>query len=83
MVGICDVDTYKAVADQKNIIVNLQLRNAQENSKHLVALATGGLQGEESISKVQSGDQTIILFDGDSVAGKMDVKSTGWCGPIV
>jgi hypothetical protein len=75
MVGICDVDTYKSVADQKNIIVNLQLRNAQENSKLYVALATGGLQGEESISKVQSGDQTIILFEGDSVAGKMDVKS--------
>lgn len=75
MVGINDVDTYKAIADQKNIIINLQLRNAQENSKLYVALATGGLQGEESIQKVQSGDQTIILFEGESVAGKMDVKS--------
>jgi hypothetical protein len=75
MVGINDVDTYKAIADQKNIIVNLQLRNAQENSKLYVALAMGGLSGEESIQKIQSGDQTIILFEGDSVAGKMDVKS--------
>ncbi len=75
MMGIADVDTYKAIADQKNIIVNLQLRNAQENSKLYVALAMGGLTGEESIQKIQSGDQTIILFEGDSVAGKMDVKS--------
>lgn len=75
MVGINDVDTYKAIADQKNIITNLQLRNAQENSKLYVALATGGLTGEESIQKIQSGDQTIILFEGDTVAGKMDVKS--------
>jgi len=75
MVGLNDVDTYKAIADQKNIIINLQLRNAQENSKLYVALAMGGLQGEESIQKIQSGDQTIILFEGDSVAGKMDVKS--------
>ena len=52
MVGLNDVDTYKAIADQKNIIVNLQLRNAQENSKLYVALAMGGLTGEESIQKM-------------------------------
>jgi hypothetical protein len=75
MLGMNDVDTYKAIADQKNIIVNLQLRNAQQNSKLYVALAMGGLTGEESIQKIQSGDQTIVLFEGDSVAGKMDVKS--------
>lgn len=75
MVGINDVDTYKAIADQKNIITNLQLRNAQENSKLYVAVATGGVTGEEGIEKIQSGDQTIILFEGDTVAGKMDVKS--------
>ena len=80
MVGLNDVDTYKAIADQKNIVVNLQLRNAQENSKLYVALATGGLSGEESIQKVQSGDQTIILFEGDTVAGKMDVKSGAGAG---
>lgn len=75
MVGINDVDTYKQIADQKNIITNLQLRNAQQNSKLYVALATGGITGEEGIEKIQSGDQTIILFEGDSVNGKMDVKS--------
>ena len=75
MLGMNDVDTYKAIDDQKNIIVNLQLRNAQQNSKLYVALAMGGLTGEESMQKIQSGDQTIVLFEGDSVAGKMDVKS--------
>ena len=75
MFGICDVDTYKTIADQKNIISNLQLRNAQENSKLYVALATGGVNGEESLQKIQNGDQTIILFEGDNVNGKMSVQS--------
>ena len=47
----------------------------KQNSKLYVALAMGGVQGEESIQKIQSGDQTIILFEGDTVAGKMEVKS--------
>lgn len=75
MFGIADVDTYKSIADQKNIITNMQIRNAQENSKLYVAVATGGVTGEESLNKIQKGDQTILLFDGDSVQGKMTVAS--------
>lgn len=75
MFGLSDVETYKTVADQKNIMTNLAIRNAQENSKLYVALATGGVTGEESLSKVQNGDQTIILFEGDTVNGKMSVQS--------
>ena len=77
MFGLADLDTYKSIADQKNIITNLQLRNAQENSKVYVALATGGIEGEESIQKIQKGDQTIILFSGDNIGNKMSVQSGG------
>lgn len=73
--GLADIDTYKAVADQKNAIVNLQLRNAQENSKVWVAIAKDGLDGEEDLEVIKQGDQTIILFNGESVAGKLAVAS--------
>lgn len=76
MFGMPDIDTYKSIADQKNIITNMQIRNAQENSKVYVALA-GGDQDEESISKIQKGEQTIIVFKGDDVTGKMSVQSGG------
>lgn len=75
MMGLSDVDTYKSIADQKNIITNMQIRNAQENSKLYVAVATGGLQGEESIQKIQKGDQTILLFEGETVGNRMTVSS--------
>lgn len=75
MFGLSDVETYKSIADNKNILVNLALRNAQENSKLYVAIATAGMDGEEDVQKVQSGDQTILLFKGDTVNGKMSVQS--------
>lgn len=75
MFGLSDVETYKSIADNKNILVNMALRNAQENSKLYVAIATAGMDGEEDVQKIQSGDQTILLFKGDSVTGKMQVSS--------
>lgn len=74
MYGIADIDTYKAIADQKNIITNLQIRNAQENSKVYIAVSKDG-GNEEDIQKIQNGDQTILLFDGESVNGKLSVQS--------
>lgn len=74
MLGMSDVDTYKTIADNKNIMTNLAIRNAQENSKLYVAVAKDGTD-EESIEKIQRGDQTILLFDGDSINGKMSVQS--------
>lgn len=74
--GMSDIDTYKQDADQKNAIVNLQLRNAQENSKVWVGLAKDAMD-EEQVQKIQQGDQTIILMPGDTVQGKMVVASAG------
>lgn len=75
MFGLSDVETYKSIADNKNILVNMAIRNAQENSKLYVAIATAGMDGEEDVQKVQSGDQTVLLFKGDTVTGKMQVSS--------
>ena len=73
--GLDDVSTYSSIVDNKNIIRNLQLRNAQENSKVWVILAKDGAGDETSIEKIQNGDQTIILVDGDTVQNKMQVSS--------
>lgn len=74
LIGMADIDTYKAIADQKNIITNLQIRNAQENSKVYVAIAKDGAN-EEDIQKIQRGDQTILFFEGETIEGKMQVSS--------
>ena len=75
--GLSDIETYKQIADQKNVIVNLQLRNAQENSKLYIAVAKDKLGDEESIEAIRQGDQTIIGFNGESVEGQMKVFSGG------
>lgn len=72
-----DIDSYKAIADQKNAIRNLQLRNAKENSKVYVGIAKEGVDGEEDIEKIQNGDQTILLFPTDNVQGRLTVQSAG------
>lgn len=74
--GLDDVKTYASIIDNKNIIRNLQIRNAQENSKVWVMIAKDGTN-EEDIQKIQVGDQTIIMKDGDTVNGKMVVQSGG------
>lgn len=73
--GLSDIETYKQIADQKNVVVNLQLRNGQENSKLYIAVAKNSLGQEESIEAIRQGDQTIIGFDGDTIEGKMKVFS--------
>ena len=74
--GLSDPETYREIADQKNMVVNLQLRNAQQNSKVWVALAKGSTN-EEEIDTVSRGEQTIIAFEGDTVKDKLQVSSPG------
>lgn len=74
--GLADIDTYKQDADQKNAIVNLQLRNAQENSKVWVGLSKEGAN-EEDLDAIKQGDQTIVKFEGGNPRDKMFVASAG------
>lgn len=76
MLGLSDVDTYSSVADQKNAIINLQIRNAQENSKVWVGLSKEGTQ-EEDIDHIKQGDQTIVLFETGNPRDRMFVASPG------
>ena len=76
MFGISDIDTYKSIADQKNSVINIQLRNAQECSKTWVGLSKEGAN-EEDIEKVQKGDNTIITFESGNPKDRMYVASAG------
>jgi len=69
MLGLSDLETYSSIADQKNVITNLQIRNAQENTKTWVGINKAGAD-EEDIEKIREGENTIILFDGDTAVGQ-------------
>lgn len=74
--GLSDIDVYKNIIDQKNMVINLQLRNAAQTCKTWVALAKNGTE-EEDIEQIRRGENTIVLFEGDTVNGKMSVASGG------
>lgn len=77
MIGIADIDTYSSIADQKNIITNLQIRNAQESTKVFIGINKGGAD-EEDVQKMREGQNTFILFDGDEPAkNRMYIASPG------
>lgn len=74
--GLADPEAFGNCIDQKNSIINLQLRNAQENSKVWVGISKMGAN-EEDIEKVQKGQQTIILFEDGKPSERMFVASPG------
>lgn len=77
-VGLSDYEVYGPIADQKNMLVNISLRNAKENSKVWVLFSKDGMS-EEDIQKVQSGEQTVIGVDGP-VGTNLEVKSAAGQG---
>ncbi len=74
--GMADIDAYKQIADQKNIITNLQIRNAQEQTKTWVGLSKEGAD-EEDIEHVKQGTNSIILFEDGDPKQRMYVASPG------
>ena len=74
--GMPDIDTYKSIADQKNIITNIQIRNAQELTKTWVGVSAS--QDEEEIQKIQKGENTVIIFPpGEKPSERMFVANAG------
>jgi len=74
MLGIPDIDTYSQIADHKNLVINQQIRNAENLNKTIFAIA-GDSTTEEEISKIRDGKNNIITMDGESVNGKLAVVS--------
>ena len=74
--GLDDIGTYKEIADQKNIIINQQIENAQQTGKVWVGLSKEGAD-EEDINAVQDGENTIVTFDTGNPRDRMFVASAG------
>ena len=74
--GLPDIDTYKIIADQKNAITNLQLRNAEENTKVWVGISKEGAD-EEDIDRTREGENTIVFFESGDPRQRMFVASPG------
>ena len=75
--GLADPEAFGNCIDQKNAIINLQLRNAQENSKVWIGLSKENMGAEEDITKIQNGQQTIILFESGKPSERMYVATPG------
>jgi hypothetical protein len=75
MLGLDDFSTYKHIADQGNIIKNLQLENAKQLNRAMIAVSKDGLASEEDQEKIRQGKNKIIMYDGETVAGKIAVVS--------
>ena len=74
--GLSDIEAYKQCADQKNVIVNLQLRNAQENSKVYVGISKEGAN-EEDVEAMVKGEQSVVRFESGNPNERMTVSSAG------
>lgn len=75
MLGLSDFETYSALVDQGNIIVNQQLRNAKQLNVAMIAASKSGLANEEDQTKIREGKNKVILYDEDQVTGKLAVVS--------
>ena len=72
--GISDIDTYSSIVDQKNSIINQQLRNAKQLNKVWVGISRESAN-QEDVEKAQVGDNTIITFEDGNPSQKMYVAS--------
>ena len=81
MFSLPDIDTYKQIADQKNIITNLQIRNAQETTKVWVGIDKEGAD-EDQIEIMRKGENTLVFFEGGDrpINQRMFVSSPGGQG---
>ena len=74
--GMADIDVYANIGDQKNIITNLQIRNAQETTKTYVGISKQSAN-EEDVEAVRQGQNSIIFFEDGNPRERMFVANAG------
>ena len=72
--GLSDIDVYKHLVDQKNLVINQQIENAQETSKTYVGVSEEDAD-EESVDKLVQGDNTIVRFKSGNPRDRMFIAS--------
>jgi len=77
--GISDMEVYASIADHKNLIINQQIRNAEQLNKQIIGVSKEGAD-EEDLAKLKRGENTIVEFedtDGKGIASKFFVATLG------
>lgn len=74
--GLSDIETYGSIADHKNLVINQQIRNAEQLNKTWVGISREGAN-EEDVEKAQNGENTIVTFESGDVRQRMFVASGG------
>jgi hypothetical protein len=74
MIGLSDIEVYGTIADHKNLVVNQQIRNAENLNKVWVGISKEGAE-EEDVEKARSGENTIVRFESGDVRQRMFVAS--------
>jgi hypothetical protein len=75
MLGLDDFSTYAPLEEQSNILTNQQIANAKQTNLSMIAASKEGLANEEDQGKMRDGRNKIVLYDSESVQGKMAVVS--------
>ena len=74
--GLTDIETYRQITDQKNIIINQQIENATQTGKVWIGLSKEGAD-EEEVDAVRDGNNTIVTFSEGNPRDRMYVASAG------
>lgn len=73
--GMADTEVFGEIVDHKNLIVNMQLRNAQCNSKVVILFDKTNMD-EQTVARIESGEQQIIGVEG-AATGKIAIATPG------
>lgn len=74
--GLADFEVYGSIADHKNLVVNQQIRNAEQLNRTVVGVSKADAD-EEDIQKLKAGTNSIVAFDTDDVKKRMFVAPMG------
>lgn len=76
--GLADIEVYQSIADHKNLVINQQIRNAEQLNRQIIAMSKEGIANEADIEKTRQGINSLILYDGDDdIRKKIFVASPG------
>ena len=61
--GLADIEVYSSIADHKNLVINQQIRNAEQLNRSLIVMSKEGIANEADIEKTRQGINDLVLYD--------------------
>ena len=63
--GMADIEVYGTIADHKNLVINQQIRNAEQLNRQIIGIMKEGVSGETDLEKIKTGQNSLVVFDGE------------------